>query len=938
MDDFEDLLDMEAEMEMEDNLKVLEEDLEEEEDAVGGKPSPSTATASIARQGDGAGGPPSPAPTKLPTASLGLTQELENLVTRTQDTSGARKDDDLTENELQDLLASQNPSQPAATEEDEEEDDDDDEEGGRESNLPLRFLYQMEGREYVTVTLEGGKRVYCTVNEASGDKGKVAGGKPRRKSKKDKGFLAVPVKDLMERVERRRLQKIIQESENLSNAVGKEAPSTQDADQGTPGHGAPGSQKLLAAKYAPRRFIELLSDEKTNREVVRWLKLWDHFVFGKPIKSQEKNSAENKAAPFLSKNEWLRTDNNNASNKRKSKWNSHSSFTKETLDSDGRPAQKVILFCGPPGFGKTTLAHIAAQQCGYRTIEVNASDDRNAGALRTRIMDAMQMQSMKDPRPTCLVIDEIDGAMGGSEGRSAITMLTQLIAAKRDTAASDREEGESIGRKRKRKSRADLLTRPMICICNDLYAPALRPLRDVARIFHFKRPDPRKITARLRRVCQTEKIALEGNALSVLCARSDGDIRTCLNTLEFLKRQQKSLSIFALDGIHGIGAKDKVDNVFNVMDSVFNTNTKQLGGAGASQSAMRPHGTTAAGHVAHGTKKKHRASQLYQKLMNFGDTDLVLSSCFENMQNVKYQDINLARTSQAADWFVFADEMAKSMVDLGEYSLNKYRVAAPIALNTLASAPGRSQLSWPRIDGMARSQAKVHASILHSWMSSLQPAAKVGVNETSAVMDVIPTLCHALVPTGLRPVAPDLMRAKERVTLKRVVDHMQSYSLSLQVNTNARDDASWQRSFMPRTSYCLQPQIDKFHRYAGRGSGGGGSEGITMNSAVKQIITHELETRKIRTRREAGVKESLMDKVKTKQQERALTDKDKVATRKNDHWLSKMRKTVENQQELRRMGGRDGTICREYAYPMLYTYHEGVTNAVKRRIVLKEIV
>ena len=30
------------------------------------------------------------------------------------------------------------------------------------------------------------------------------------------------------------------------------------------------------------------------------------------------------------------------------------------------------------------------------------------------------------------------------------------------------------------------LRRPIICICNDLYAPALRPLRDVARVFHFK--------------------------------------------------------------------------------------------------------------------------------------------------------------------------------------------------------------------------------------------------------------------------------------------------------------------------------------------------------------------------------------------------------------------------------------------------------------------
>jgi chromosome transmission fidelity protein 18 len=32
------------------------------------------------------------------------------------------------------------------------------------------------------------------------------------------------------------------------------------------------------------------------------------------------------------------------------------------------------------------------------------------------------------------------------------------------------------------------LGRPVICLANDLYAPALRPLRDAARVIHFKAP------------------------------------------------------------------------------------------------------------------------------------------------------------------------------------------------------------------------------------------------------------------------------------------------------------------------------------------------------------------------------------------------------------------------------------------------------------------
>lgn len=36
----------------------------------------------------------------------------------------------------------------------------------------------------------------------------------------------------------------------------------------------------------------------------------------------------------------------------------------EELDAHGRPAQKIALLCGPPGLGKTTLAHIIAKHAG----------------------------------------------------------------------------------------------------------------------------------------------------------------------------------------------------------------------------------------------------------------------------------------------------------------------------------------------------------------------------------------------------------------------------------------------------------------------------------------------------------------------------------------------------------------------------------------------
>ena len=73
------------------------------------------------------------------------------------------------------------------------------------------------------------------------------------------------------------------------------------------------------------------------------------------------------------------------------------------------------------GLGKTTIAHVVARHCGYRPFEINASDDRTATALQSRIQDAVQMQSVLGKRQMNLVIvDEVDGIAGD---------LTQLFPA-----------------------------------------------------------------------------------------------------------------------------------------------------------------------------------------------------------------------------------------------------------------------------------------------------------------------------------------------------------------------------------------------------------------------------------------------------------------------------------------------------------------------------
>lgn len=89
--------------------------------------------------------------------------------------------------------------------------------------------------------------------------------------------------------------------------------------------------------------------------------------------------------------------------------------------------------------------------------------------------------------------------------------------------------------------------RPIICICNDLYvvpprsrteltrssyAPTLRPLRPIARIIRFTPPTNVMLVHRLRTICDEEGLGADSKNLTMLTEIAEGDLRSCLNTLQ----------------------------------------------------------------------------------------------------------------------------------------------------------------------------------------------------------------------------------------------------------------------------------------------------------------------------------------------------------------------------------------------------------------------
>lgn len=101
--------------------------------------------------------------------------------------------------------------------------------------------------------------------------------------------------------------------------------------------------RLWVDKHAPSTFQHLLSDERTNREVLRALRSWDPYVFGRDPPSRPTSHAQYQQAQQQEENRETPRNPN-----------------------DKRPDEnrRVILLSGPPGVGMLSCFFICfARNC-----------------------------------------------------------------------------------------------------------------------------------------------------------------------------------------------------------------------------------------------------------------------------------------------------------------------------------------------------------------------------------------------------------------------------------------------------------------------------------------------------------------------------------------------------------------------------------------------
>jgi chromosome transmission fidelity protein 18 len=70
----------------------------------------------------------------------------------------------------------------------------------------------------------------------------------------------------------------------------------------------------------------------------------------------------------------------------------------------------------------------------------------------------------------------------------------------------------------------------IICVCNDAFAAALRPLKQFAKVVTFHAPTRSALVERLSVIAKREGVSTDNRTLTALCELHGNDIRACVNT------------------------------------------------------------------------------------------------------------------------------------------------------------------------------------------------------------------------------------------------------------------------------------------------------------------------------------------------------------------------------------------------------------------------